>query len=80
MDSGPANRHWAEHLGVTYPVLSDFKRKVVKDYGIFNEDANMARRATFVVDKNGIIQHVEEGKTAIDPTGAHTVCSRLSSG
>jgi alkyl hydroperoxide reductase subunit AhpC len=53
-------------------------RKVVKDYGILNEDMQIARRATFVVDGDGIIQHVEQGNSAIDPTGAHTVCARIS--
>ena len=32
-------------------------------------------RATFVVDKNGIIKHIEEGRTAIDPTGAYQACN-----
>ena len=39
--------------------------------------AGMANRATFVVDKEGKIQHIEEGSGAIDPTGAETACSRL---
>ncbi len=77
VDSGPSNKRFAEDIGVTFPLLSDFKRKVSKDYGILSEEANLARRATFVVDKQGIIRHIEEGKTAIDPSGAHTVCSRL---
>jgi peroxiredoxin len=34
-----------------------------------------ASRATFVVDKEGIIRHVEQGNSAIDPTGAYQVCS-----
>lgn len=79
MDSGPANRRFAEDIGVTFPLLSDFKRKVSKDYGILNEEAHMARRATFVVDKEGVIRHIEEGKTAVDPSGAYMTCSRLSS-
>ncbi len=74
VDSGPANAHWAKELGVTFPVLSDFKRTVVKDYGIFNE-AGFANRATFVIDKQGIIRHIEQGNTAIDPSGAYEACS-----
>jgi hypothetical protein len=27
------------------------------------------------VDKEGIIRHVEQGATAIDPTGAYQACS-----
>ena len=38
----------------------------------------MANRATFVVDKDGKIAYIEEGNTAIDPTGAATACSRAA--
>jgi mycoredoxin-dependent peroxiredoxin len=75
VDSAPANAHWAKELGVTFPVLSDFKRTVVRDYGIYNESQGYANRATFVIDKEGIIRHIEQGNTAIDPTGAYEACS-----
>jgi hypothetical protein len=39
--------------------------------------SGVANRATFVVDLDGKIQHIEEGSAAIDPTGAETACSRL---
>ncbi len=77
VDSIPANAHWAQELGVTFPLLSDFNRKVVADYGILNSERGFANRATFVIDKQGKIQHIEEGKAAIDPAGAATACSRL---
>jgi len=38
--------------------------------------AGMANRATFVVGKDGKIEYIEEGNTAIDPTGATEACSR----
>jgi alkyl hydroperoxide reductase subunit AhpC len=57
--------------------LSDFKRQVSKAYGILNEEQGFATRATFVVDKEGKIRHIEQGNTAIDPTGAFEVCSAL---
>jgi peroxiredoxin len=77
VDSVPANQHWAQELGVTFPLLSDFNRKVVADYGVINAERGFANRATFVVDKEGKIQHIEEGKSAIDPSGAEQACSRL---
>ena len=83
VDSVPALRHWSEELapetkGLSFPLLSDFKeRKVVKDYGIFNEAQGFGSRATFVVDKEGLIRHIEEGTTAIDPTKAVEACSML---
>ena len=77
VDSFASNKKFGEELGVTYPLLSDFKRTVSKEYGVLNEEFGAARRATFVVDKTGLIRHIEEGNTAIDPAGAHQVCSRL---
>ena len=38
----------------------------------------IANRATFVVDKEGKIQHIEEGSAAVDISGAMNACSRLS--
>ena len=75
MDSSPANRRFAEDIGVTFPLLSDWKRKVVRDYGLLDENTGYAARATFVVDQEGIIKNIEEGRTAIDPTGAYQACS-----
>ncbi len=77
MDSVPANKVFAEQIGVNFPLLSDFKRDVSKQYGILNEERGFANRATFVIDKQGIIRHVEQGKEAIDPSGAHAACSVL---
>jgi peroxiredoxin Q/BCP len=78
VDSFAANKRFAEDLGVTYPLLSDFHRKASKDYGLLDEANGWARRATFVVDKEGIIRHVEQGRSAIDPSGAYQACSVLA--
>jgi peroxiredoxin len=78
VDSVPANREFAKQNGITFPILSDFKRTVVKDYGIFNEEGGYGNRATFVIDKNGIIQHIDEGSVAIDPTSAADACNILT--
>ncbi len=77
MDSFAANKAFAEKIAVTFPLLSDWKRQTTKDYGLYNEESGYGTRATFVVDKDGKIQHVEVGRTAIDPTGAYQVCEGL---
>ena len=77
VDSVPANREFAKQLGVTFPILSDFKRTVVKDYGVFNEEQGFGNRATFVIDKDGIIQHIDEGNEAIYPTKVADTCNVL---
>ena len=77
VDSYAANKRFKEDIGVTFPLLSDFKRQVVRAYGIFDEEGGYGTRATFTVDKEGIIRHIEQGRDAIDPTGAYQACSAL---
>ena len=46
-----------------FPLLSDFNKEVIRDYGVFNENMiglkGIAKRATFVIDKDGIVRHAE---------------------
>jgi peroxiredoxin len=79
-DNLPTLRHWAEEQKLAYPLLSDFMRKVSASYGVLVAERGVANRTTFVVDKAGRIQHIEQGSSAIDPTGAATACSRLKGG
>ncbi len=77
IDSPAANAEFAKQIGVNFPLLSDMSRKVSKEYGILNEEKQFANRTTFVVDKQGVIQFIEEGNSAIDPNNAITVCTGL---
>jgi glutaredoxin-dependent peroxiredoxin len=53
--------HDQQHL--TFPLLSDFNKQAIRDYGVFNEDMvglkGIAKRAVFVIDKAGTIRHRE---------------------
>ncbi len=77
VDSYPANAAFAKQEGLMFPLLSDFQRTVSKVYGILNEERGFANRTTFVIDKDGVIRHIDKGKDAIDPSGAHAACSLL---
>ena len=52
-----------DHEKLTFPLLSDFNKQVIRAYGVFNEDMiglkGIAKRAVFVLDKNGVIRHRE---------------------
>ena len=78
MDSSPANEAFAKQIGVTFPLLSDFNRTVSKEYGILNAQHGFANRTTFVVNKEGIITHIDKDQEALDPTGAHEACSLMA--
>ncbi len=42
---------------VTFPIVADVKHSIAQDYGIEHPDAGVAMRATFLIDKQGIVQH-----------------------
>ncbi len=77
-DNIPSQKEFGTKLGVSFPMLSDFRdRSTAKAYGVLRPDG-MANRTTFLVDENGKIQYEEQGNTAIDPLGVDTACSRLA--
>jgi peroxiredoxin len=49
--------------GLTFPLLSDFNKSVIRDYQVFNEDMigmkGIAKRAVFLLDQKGIVRHAE---------------------
>ncbi|OLB22130.1 MAG: hypothetical protein AUI12_04095 [Acidobacteria bacterium 13_2_20CM_2_57_6] len=83
MDSPAANAAFAKQIGISFPLLSDMNRKMLKAYGILkgydvqNETYEWALRANIVIDKQGVIQFVEEGDSAVDPNTALTMCTTL---
>jgi peroxiredoxin len=83
LDSPAANAAFAKQIGITFPLLSDMNRKMLKNYGILkgydvqNETYEWALRANIVIDKQGIMQFVEEGDSAVDPNTALTMCTTL---
>ena len=46
---------------LTFSLLSDFNKQVIRDYGVFNEDMvglkGIAKRAVFVLDTEGVVRH-----------------------
>jgi peroxiredoxin Q/BCP len=77
-DDLETNGRFAKELELSFPLLSDTEKKVAKLYGILNEKAGFAMRFTFVVDKKGVIQHIEESAAAIAHEGALNACNVLS--
>lgn len=57
VDSKFVQRQFAETEGYKFSVLSDFwpHGAVAREYGVFVEDAGIANRATFVIDKDGVL-------------------------
>lgn len=48
---------------LSFPLLSDFNKEVIRAYGVYNEDMiglkGIAKRAVFVLDKDGVVRYRE---------------------
>lgn len=62
-DNAPSQKEIGKQVNASFPMLSDVsKRELAKRYGVLIKSLGMANRATFVVDKDGKIAHIEEGE------------------
>ncbi len=63
-------RGFAERNGITFPLLVDKDRGVIKSYGVYHwlsfEAYNIARPATFIIDKLGTIRYMYIGTHQFD--------------
>ena len=63
VDTFFALKAFQEQQRLTFPLLSDFNKQVIRDYGVYNEDMiglkGIAKRAVFVLDPTGIVRHRE---------------------
>ncbi|MCL4461527.1 MAG: redoxin domain-containing protein [Nitrospirae bacterium] len=58
-DSVWSHKAWKENLKLKHNLLSDIKRKVCQDYGLYIPEANINKRATVIVDKSGVVRYVK---------------------
>jgi len=64
VDSVASHKKFAEKHGLTFPLLSDEKKEVVKAYNVWKRKSRYGRtymgteRTTFIIDEEGRIAHV----------------------
>ena len=53
----------ADKYKLTFPLLSDFNKEVIRQYGVVNPDMiglkDIAKRSVFVIDTTGVVRHAE---------------------
>ena len=63
VDTFFALKAWADSLKPGFPLLSDFNKTVIRQYDVVNPDMiglkDIAKRAVFVVDRNGVVRYRE---------------------
>jgi peroxiredoxin len=62
-DTPFAQAAWAEKESISIPLLSDYQKEVIDAYGVTLDDlaglGKGSKRAAVVVDKEGVIRHIE---------------------
>jgi peroxiredoxin len=52
---------WGDQTKLSFPLLSDYNKDVIAQYDVVNPDMiglkNIAKRAVFVIDRDGIVRH-----------------------
>ncbi len=82
MDSPFAQYAFAQQNGVNFPLLGDQSGTATKEYGLLQDmeikgvKLQSARRATFLIDKDGKIEEMQVDKEAVDPSKIVTICER----
>jgi peroxiredoxin len=83
VDSFFALKAFHDQQKLNFPLLSDFNKQVIRDYGVFNEDMiglkGIAKRAVFVLDKDGVVRHREVLDDARNEPDYQKVTDSLSS-
>ena len=81
IDSPFANHAFALEDSVTFPLLGDMDATAIKAYGLDKEytiggvKILSARRASFLVDKEGKIAEMQADNDAVDPTKIVDACA-----
>ena len=76
LDSLDTQTRFADSLKLPFPLLSDKDGKAAKAYGV--KGLLWASRTTFVIDEEGRITAIFEGKDAIDPVATVAACKSKS--
>jgi mycoredoxin-dependent peroxiredoxin len=76
MDSPFANKAWADQIGVTFPLLSDWGGELAHRYGVYVNQYKAARRVNILIGKDGKILEEQLDKDAIDPSKIVDACER----
>jgi len=76
MDSPFANKAFADQIGVTFPLASDWGGEITRKYGVFVDKYKAARRVNFLIGKDGTILEEQIDTAAIDPTKIVAACER----
>ena len=72
MDDLDTQKRFAQSLNLPFPLAADPKGEAAEAFGVKN--GSYANRVTFVIDGEGTVTKVVEGRDALDPDPALQAC------
>ena len=81
IDSPFSNHAFAKENGITFPLLGDMNATAIKAYGLEKDytiggaPMTSARRATFLIDKEGKVIETQVDNEAVDPMKIVDACT-----
>ena len=78
VDMVPSLNAFCEKLGgLPFPIASDWRRAVSRDYGVLNEEGGFAARSTFVIAPDGTVAYENRAFSATDEAHYEAVIEAL---
>ncbi|MEX2194847.1 MAG: redoxin domain-containing protein [Thermoleophilaceae bacterium] len=79
VDSSWVHKAFRAHLGITFPLLSDFhpKGEVAKRFGVYVEDYGVAARALVMIGPDGVVQWSHRSPSPLEIPGANLIFDAL---
>ena len=69
-DSPFSHAEFHKRHQLPFPLLSDVHRKVIRDYGLLDEERNVAYRSTVIIDRDGRLRWSQAGDRQMTRSGA----------
>jgi len=76
-DSPADGQKVASEMKLSYPILSDVYRNIIREYGVLHPTEGIARPSMFLVNKQGRIVWSYVGQDATDRPAIVTVLQQL---
>jgi len=69
-DSPFSHAEFHKRHQLPFPLLSDVHRKVIRDFGLLDEERNVAYRSTVIIDRDGRLRWSQAGDRQMTRSGA----------
>ncbi len=83
VDSETSHQKFIDKFDLPFPLIADVDKKLVQEFGVWQEKKNYGKtymgtvRTTFLIDENGTIHHIIEGRSVDTKNHAEQILAVL---